>query len=62
MLSRVPLTNHYSFLNLPKRQYTAPKTNPNPTLKASTIPEIPLAPTTRVFDVTDEEDEFFDCD
>ena len=62
VMSRVPLTNHYSFLNLPKRQYTAPKSNPNPTLKASIIPEIPLAPTTRVFDVTDEEDEFFDCE
>ncbi|KAG2155308.1 uncharacterized protein EDB93DRAFT_1247793 [Suillus bovinus] len=62
LLSRVPLTNHYSFLNLPKRQYTTPKSNPNPIPKASTSSEIPLAPTTRVFNVTDEEDEFFDCD
>ncbi|KAG2153438.1 uncharacterized protein EDB93DRAFT_1270994 [Suillus bovinus] len=61
-LSRVPLTNHYSFLNLPKCQYTAPKSNPNPTLKASIIPEIPLAPTTCVFNMIDEEDEFFDCE
>ncbi|KAG2158274.1 uncharacterized protein EDB93DRAFT_1246129 [Suillus bovinus] len=44
------------------RQYTAPNSNPNPTMKASIIPEIPLAPTTHVFDVTDEEDKFFDCE
>ncbi|KAG2158261.1 uncharacterized protein EDB93DRAFT_1246112 [Suillus bovinus] len=41
-------------------EFLAPKSNPNPTLKVSIIPEIPLAPTTRVFDVTDEEDKFFD--
>jgi hypothetical protein len=56
VMSRVPLTNHYSFLNRPKnpmkRQHPAPTNTPKIRVNLPTA-TIPLARSTNVFEVVD---------
>ncbi|KAG1878249.1 hypothetical protein F4604DRAFT_2001560 [Suillus subluteus] len=63
-MSQIPNTNHYSFLNTRKNLKKRPSQAPKPASTSNPNPNtfIPLAPTTQISQITEDEEVFYDCE